>query len=236
LEGEVKTARIVRRAGKWFVRLTCEVPQPEHLPPTGEAVGIDVGLTKLATLSNGEAVENPRWYRRAQKRLRVAQRRVARREKGGARRRKAVVQLQRVALKVADRRKDFLDKLANDWINRFDRLAIEDLRVKAMARGRFAKSILDAGWSYLRSRLAQKAACAARELELKEPRGTSQDCSGCGATVPKKLSVRVHGCPHCGLEMDRDENAARNILNRAGHARRTPSSPSGRVGPRSRAA
>src|SRR4051812_2458140 len=116
IEGKIKTARIYSRAGKWFVALSCEVEKPSPLPATGEAIGVDVGLHRLATLSNAEGIENPRWYRAIQKQLRVIGRRVSRRKLGGSNRRKAVAQLKRLMFKVANSRKDFLRKFAADLV------------------------------------------------------------------------------------------------------------------------
>jgi putative transposase len=213
-EGTIKTARIYCRAGKWFVSFACEVEKPEPLPKTGASIGVDVGLIRLATLSNGEPKENPRWYRRILRKLRVIQRSVSRKRLGGSNRRKAVRQLQRLLLKVANTRKDFLNKFADELIKRFDRIVLEDLRVAAMVRGRLAMSILDAGWSYLLSRLTHKAESAGREVILVEPAYTSKSCSGCGAHFEHlSLSDRWVSCD-CGVSLDRDHNAAINILER----------------------
>jgi putative transposase len=214
VEGEIKTARIFCRAGKWFVAFSCEVEKPEPLPKTGESIGVDVGLLRLATLSNGEGTENPRWYRRVLRKLRVVQRSISRKKLGGSNRRKAVRVLQRLMVRVANTRKDFINKFVDQLIKRFDRVVLEDLRVAAMARGHFAMSILDAGWSYLKSRLAHKAESAGREVVEVDPAYTSKTCSGCGVIFEHlKLSDRWVECD-CGVSLDRDHNAAINILNR----------------------
>ena len=158
IEGTIKTARVFCRAGKWFVAFSCEVEKPEPLPKTGASIGVDLGLLRLATLSNGEKKENPRWYRKIlQGARRVLQRKIARCMPGGRNRRRLVLRLRRLMVHVADARKDFLNKFVHELIARFDRIVLEDLRVAAMAHGRFAMSILDAGWSYLVSRLTHKA-------------------------------------------------------------------------------
>ena len=230
IEGKIKTCRITCKAGKWYVSFSCEVEKSEPLPKTGKESGIDLGLLRLATLNSGEEINNPRWYRRIERKLRVIQRMIARRVLGGANRRKAVKQLQRLMVKMANARKDYLNKLANDLIQRFDRIVLEDLRVAAMARGRFAKSILDAGWSYLLTRLTHMAESAGREIELVDPAYTSKTCSGCGVIFEDlKLSDRWVSC-ECGVSLDRDHNAAINILNRSsgpGHGLRTLSLPVG---------
>ncbi len=214
IEGAIKTARISCRAGKWFGAFACVVEQPEPLPRTGKAIGVDVGLLRLATLSNGGKVENPRWYRKILRELRVLQRKIARALLGGKNRRKLVRRLQRLLAKVANTRRDFLNKFADELIKRFDRIVLEDLRVAAMARGRFALSILDAGWSSLVSRLTHKAESAGREVVLGDPASTSKTCSGCGVLFEHlSLSDRWVSCV-CGTSLDRDHNAAINILQR----------------------
>lgn len=227
LEGAIKTVRISQKAGKWYACFSCEVAQPEPLPKTGQVIGIDVGLKHLYTTSEGEQVENPRWYRQAQTRLRVAQRRVARRKKGGKNRHKAIVMLQRQHERIANQRKDALNKLAHALIERYDVIALEDLSISRMVHGNLAKSILDAGWGYFAQHLTHKAASAGREIVLVAPRFTSKSCSNCGHVFEHlSLADRWVVCD-CGLSLDRDHNAAITILNRAGHARWGLSSPLG---------
>jgi putative transposase len=182
LEGQIKTLRVSKKAGKWYASFSCVMDTPAPLPKTDKDVGIDVGLSSLLTTSEGERVEHPHLYRKAQSRLRVAQRRVARRKKGGRNWRKAVVILQDRHEQVANQRKDYLNKLAHDLVQRYDRIALEDLAITRMAHGNLAKSILDAGWGYLVQRLHDKAASAGRVVFLVDPRGTSKACSGCGRT------------------------------------------------------
>ncbi|MBV8268687.1 MAG: IS200/IS605 family transposase [Planctomycetaceae bacterium] len=214
LEGTIKTARISCRAGKGFVSFACAVERPEPLPKTGKDIGVDVGLLRLATLSDGEPVENPRWYRTLLRELRVLGRKISRAVLGGRNRRKLVRRLQRLLAKVANSRKDFLNKFADTLIKRFDRIVLEDLRVAALACGRFALSILDAGRSYLVARLAHKAESAGREVVLVDPAYTSKTCSGCGTVFEHlSLSDRWISCA-CGVSLDRDHNAAINILRR----------------------
>jgi putative transposase len=219
LEGAIKTVRIVRKAGQWYACFVCEV-EPQALAPTGREVGLDVGVHSLLTTSDGEAIENPKWYRTEQKKLRVLQRRVVRRQLGGSNRRKAIAALERQHERIANRRKDFLYKLAHRLVARYDRIALEDLQIVNMAQNRhLAKSILDAGWSYLSLHLAHKAAEAGRLVYWVNPAYTSKTCSRCGCIFETlTLSDRWVQCV-CGLSMDRDHNAALNILKRAGHAR-----------------
>src|SRR5271166_2093182 len=214
LEGMIKTARVFCRAGKWFVAFSCEVEKPEPLPETGESIGIDLGLLRLATLSNGEQKENPRWYRKILQELRVLQRKIARCMPGGRNRRRLILRLQRMMVHMANARKDFLNKFVHELIERFDRIVLEDLRVAAMAHGRFAMSILDAGWSYLVSHLAHKAESAGREVVKVDPAYTSKTCSGCGE-IFEHLSLldRWVECG-CGVSLDRDHNAAIVVFQR----------------------
>jgi len=227
LSGQIKTVRIAHRAGLWYACFACEVeamPQPS----TGQEIGIDVGIASLITNSDGEKTTNPRWYRIEQRKLRVLQRRVSRRKKGGRNRRKAVLALQRQHERIGNRRKDFLNKLAHGLIERYDRIALEDLRITNMARNpHLAKSILDAGWGYLVQHLTSKAEEAGRVVCLVDPRYTSKSCSQCGHVFESlSLSDRWIDCG-CGLSLDRDHNAAINILKRAGQVRWGISSPVG---------
>jgi putative transposase len=218
IAGKIKTVRMRRQAGKWYACFACEL-EGQTLPPTGKVVGIDVGIHHLLATSENELVENPRWYREGQRRLSVMQRRVSRRQLGGSNRHKAVLALQGQHEHIANVRKDFLDKLANTLITKYDRLVLEDLRINGMVRNHcLSKSILDAGWGYLKQRLMDKAAEAGRQVVLVNPAYTSKICSSCGEIISElSLSDRWVDCA-CGLSMDRDVNAALNILRRAGHA------------------
>lgn len=213
--GVVKGIRVIRKASGWYVQLIVDngsAPKPE-LRPAERAVGIDVGLSSFITLSNGAKVDNPQWYRKAEKRLGFLQRIVSRRKKGSNRRRRAVDQIARFHERVADTRKDWLHKLSRRLVTEFDLIAVENLNVKGLARTKLAKSILDAAWTEFAWQLEYKAESAGVRFVRVDPRGTSQECSECGLVVPKTLSERVHRCS-CGLTLDRDENAARNILRR----------------------
>jgi putative transposase len=226
IEGVVKTIRIVKRADGWYACLSCEV-EATPLPETGTAIGIDVGVSSLITTSDGEKTPHPAWYRSEQRKLRRLQRSVARKKKSGSNRRKAVVTLKRHHQGIGNRRKDFLNNLAHELIARYDMIALEDLRILNMVRNpHLAKSILDAGWGYLVTHLAYKAAEAGREIVLVNPAYTSKTCSRCRALFENlTLKDRQISCS-CGLSLDRDHNAALNILkaaliqlDRAGRAR-----------------
>jgi putative transposase len=188
----------------------------EELPATGKATGLDVGVKSLITDSDGIETRNPQWYRAGQKHLRVLQRSVSRKKRGGNNRKKAVARLQIHHLKITRQRQDFLNKLADRLIRANDLIVLEDLKIRDMVRNHYlSKSILDAGWNYLVSRLTSKAAEAGRVVIQVNPANTSKSCSACGHIFDGlKLSQRWVTCPECGLSLDRDHNAAINILNR----------------------
>ena len=215
IEGEIKTVRIRKQAGKWYACFACDVNE-QPLQPTGQGVGIDVGVHHLLATSDHEVVDNPRWYRNAQAKLRTFQRTVSRRKMGGSNRRKAVLGLQRQHEYIANSRKDFLNKFAHSLITHYDFIALENLQIKGMVRNRhLSKSILDAGWGYLKQRLVDKAVEAGRQVVLVHPSYTSKTCSSCGAIFEGlSLADRWMECS-CGLSMDRDVNAALNTLARA---------------------
>ena len=217
LEGDVKTVRIVHKAGCWYACFACEVAESTPLPATGQTIGIDVGICALITTSRGEKTENPNYYRAAQKKLRVLQRKLARAQRGSNNRRKALLRVQRQQEHVASQRKDFLHKLSTALVQRYDAIALEDLHVTNMVRNRhLSKSILDSGWSAFRQYLTYKAAKAGTEIAFVNPAYTSKACSNCGAPFQNfSLSTRWVECD-CGLSLDRDHNAALNILSRAG--------------------
>jgi putative transposase len=213
LAGAPKTVTVSQEADGWYACFSCAEVPVQPLPQTGRETGIDMGLKVFLVTADGEAVENPRHYRKAEKALKKAQRRVARRKKGSNRRRKAVVLLAKAHQHVRRQRRDVHHKTAVALVRQYEVIYLEDLRVANLVRNHhLAKSISDAGWAQFRSILEGKAAYAGRQVFAVPPRYTSQDCSGCGARVAKSLSVRTHLCTSCGLVLDRDENAARSIL------------------------
>lgn len=217
LEGVIKTVRIIHKAGDWYVSFTCEIPVSEPLPKTNRAVGIDMGLSALITTSDGDKIDNPKWYREAQTDLRLKQRQLSRAKRGSKTRRKKLLIVQCQHLKIVNQRTDFLNKLAYGLVKNFDRIALEDLSINNMARNHhLSKSILDAGWGYFRRHLTVKAASAGREIDLVDPRYTSKTCSHCGTFFQNMtLAVRWVVCPVCGLSLDRDHHAAIVVLGRA---------------------
>ncbi|HEX6779180.1 MAG TPA: transposase [Ktedonobacterales bacterium] len=232
LLGQVKTCTIKHEVHQWYVTFSCEV-EAEALPPCDEAVGIDLGLLHFATLSTGETIENPRHYRRGLKRIKLLSQIKDRRKQRSHRRKRAAIALAKAHRNVCNQRKDFQHKAARALVTRFGTLVFEDLKIVNMsaapepkpdpehegaylpngasAKAGLNQSILDAGWGQFQQFCVAKAASAGRRVLLVDPRYTSQRCSQCGAIVKKELSERWHSCS-CGCELDRDHNAARNIL------------------------
>jgi putative transposase len=213
LEGTPKTCTIRRSAtGKWYVTIACEV-EAQPLPATGEAVGIDVGLLSFAALSTGESTPCPKFLRTDEKDLKRTQRKLSSAVKGTPERRKRRKIVARVHERISNRRANFTHQESRRLVNRFDLIAVEDLSVNRMIHNHcLAKSIHDAAWSQFATFLSYKAAWAGRAFVAVNPAYTSQDCSGCGHRQKKTLGERVHVCSCCGLTLDRDHNAAINIL------------------------
>jgi putative transposase len=220
IEGTPKTVTISRAADGWHVCFSCAVVPVQPLPATGQEAGIDLGIEAFATLSNETRIFSPGWYRKAERALNTAHRRVSRRKRGSHRRRKAVNLLAKAHHKVKRQRQDFHYRTALALVRENDTIYHEELPVRNMVKNhRLAKSISDAGWSAFLIILTYKAACAGRRVIAVNPAFTSQNTSGCGVVVAKGLSVRWHRCPDCGTSLHRDHNAARN-RERAGQALR----------------
>ena len=233
LLGEAKTCCLRRVNGKWFACITCEV-EPVLLPVSKERIGIDVGLKTFAALSDGTFIENPRFFRTQEKALAKASRKQAKTKKRSRERRKANKVLARIHERIRNRRHNFAHQTARRLVNQYGMIAVEKLAVKniskapapkpdaenegqylpngASAKAGLNKSILDAAWSQFRSILTNKAESAGREVVAVNPAYTSQKCSGCGYQASKSLKERWHLCPMCGTSLDRDTNAAINIL------------------------
>jgi putative transposase len=212
LEGTPKTVTISREPDGWYVCISCADIPVQPLPETGKETGIDLGIEAFATTSDGTRIFNPGWYRKAERALKTAQRRVSRRKHGSNRRRKAVTLLAKAHQKVARQRHDFHHKTALALVQQNDTIYHEALQPANMVKNHhLAKSISDAGWGAFLIILSYKAACAGRQVLAVNPAYTSQTCSGCGAIVSKGLSVRWHSCPECGTSLHRDHNAAMNI-------------------------
>ncbi len=238
LEGTPKTVTISREPDGWYACFSCAEVPIQPLPLTGQETGIDVGIKSFLSLADGTFIENPRHYRKAEQALKRAQRRVSRRKKGSNRRRKAVRLLAKRHQKVRRQRLDFHHRTALSLVRQYDAIYFEAIQTKnlgarpkpkpdgngvylpngASRKAGLNKSISDVGWSQFLTILSCKAVYAGKRAEAVPPAYTTQECSGCGERVPKSLSVRTHVCSSCGLVLDRDTNAALNIL-RAGQAR-----------------
>jgi putative transposase len=211
---QIKRVRLVKRADGYYVQFCVQVDRTEEIAPSGTAIGLDVGLNDFYTDSNNETADNPRFLRKGTRRLRQAQRRVSRRVKGSRNRAKARMILGKRHLKISRQRKDHAIKLARCVITSNDVVAYEDLRIKNMVKNHcLAKSINDASWYQFRGWLEYFGKVFGKITIAVNPAYTSQECSQCGAVVKKSLSTRTHSC-QCGCELDRDHNAARNILSR----------------------
>ena len=245
--GTIKTVTIRKEADGWYVSFSCAEVPTELLPLTGRETGIDVGLNVFLITAQGDAVDNPRHYRKAERELKKAQNRVSRRKKGSHRRAKAAQQCAKKHQQVQRQRRDFHHKTALALVREYDVICVEAIQPANLSRrpapkpdgnGGYAhngasrkaglnKSIQDAGWGHFLSILTFKAACAGKRVEAVNPAYTSQDCSGCGERIQKSLSVRTHVCTNCGLILDRDENAAKNILWRGQRLRGLAGLPAG---------
>jgi putative transposase len=223
IEGIVKAASLKREGDKWFVLLFCDLREIQIQPSTLPAIGIDVGLESFLTTSDGKVIENPRFLKRELPALRRAQRAVSRKKKSGSNRRKAIKVVRVLHAHVANQRREHHFKIALNLVRCYGLIAVERLNVQGMLRSQWmSRAISDAGWTGFIEILTHKAESAGASVVAVNPRGTSQMCSGCGIKVTKELSIRHHTCPHCGLSLHRDENAARNILARALLARTGP--------------
>ena len=232
IAGTIKTLTIKREGEHFYAVFTCEIGKPEALPVGYEDVGIDLGITHFAALSTGEYIDNPRHYRKVEKKLKKLQTALSHKKRGSHRRNKAVQALAKAHRKIRHQRADYLHKGSRQLVNRFQVLVFEDLQTDnllkrpkpkqdegtghylpngAAAKAGLNKSIQDAGWATFVEYCTYKAAWAGRTLVLVNPKNTSQICSHCGRVVRKTLKDRWHSC-QCGEEADRDTNSAKLIL------------------------
>ncbi len=216
-KGSIKTCRIKYEAGQWYVSFAVELPDAMELPKTNHIIGLDMGISALVTTSDGEKVENPNYYRTGQQRLRVLGRALARKKRSGKNRHKVLKRVQRQHMHIANQRSDYLHKLSTQLVRSCDGVALEDLATRNMVRNpHLSKSILDSGWGIFKQYLVYKAGSAGREIRFVNPAYTSKCCSNCGQMFQEfSLSTRWGKCA-CGLSLDRDHNAAINILIKAG--------------------
>ncbi|KAB2947263.1 MAG: transposase [Candidatus Methanoperedens nitroreducens] len=216
IEGKIKTCTIKKDIDQWYVMLSTEIEKPILPVETKQSIGIDVGLSSLLTMSNGSQIEPPEFLRSSEKKMAKEQIRLSRKKKGSHNRKKQGKIVARTHRTIRNQRKDFAHKTSRKLVDTYDKIVFEDLQVKNMMQNHhLAKSISDAGWYQLIQLTNYKAEYAGKIVEQVNARNTSQNCSQCGNPVPKKLSVRMHSCPFCGLVMDRDHNAAINILSRS---------------------
>lgn len=213
IEGTIKTCTIRKTpTNKWFVTFSCEV-EPFPLPVLDTQVGIDVGLTSFATLSTGETIENPRFYRKEEANLRRAQQRKEKAPIGSALRLERKIVVAKVHERIANKRKNFVHQESRKIVNIYQTIAVEDIETNRMVHNHcLAKSIMDAAWTDFLNTLSYKAEWAGRQFVRVNPAYTSQICSRCSHIQKLLLSKRVYLCPCCGLEIDRDLNASLNIL------------------------
>jgi putative transposase len=246
IKGKIKTLTLKRESsGKWFAVL-CVVQERQECKESRESkeqkstifdekqekyreqkkekqenqIGVDLGLIRFATLSNGEIIENPKYYKKYEERLALLQRKLSKKEKGSKNREKAKHKVAVVYEKIANARLDFLHKISNKLVNSYSFIALEKLNSKEMSKRikgklHLGKHIIDAGWNKFTNMLCYKAEEAGCRVVFVEAKNTTQECSNCHRIVEKQLSDRIHHCPFCGLKIDRDLNSALNILIRA---------------------
>jgi putative transposase len=213
---DIKRVRIVSRADGYYCQFGVKTERKVEHIPSGKELGIDVGLKSFLTDSEGNTIDNPRHYRKAEKQLKRLHRRHSRKVKKSANRKKAQKRLAKGYLKVQRQREDFARKQASALVSSHDLIAYEHLQIRNMVRNRkLSKSIHDAGWGIFMQWLNYYAFLHNIPVIAVAPHYTSQNCSACGTTVKKSLSVRTHICPNCGVVLDRDHNAALNILSKA---------------------
>jgi len=211
----IKTCTIKREIDKWYATLVAEsITMTQSVPDN--PIGIDVGIKSFATFSNGDVVDNPKHLQKSEKQLVKKQRRVSRKKKGTANRRKARIILAKQHRKIRNQRSDFHHKLSRIIVISYNPIVVENLNIQGMVKNHhLAKSISDAGWGQFLRYLTCKAVEAGSQIEKVAPHYTSINCSNCGNQVPKTLSNRIHKCPYCNVSLDRDHNAAINILHKS---------------------
>lgn len=219
-QSQIKRVRLVRRADGYYCQFCISVDIEVKSEPTHKTVGLDLGLNYFIATSDGELVESPKFYRKSERQLNRANRKKSKKYRKGAKPQsrnyhKARDRYARKHLRVSRQRKEWLKEKSLRLVQSHDLIAYEDLSVKNMVRNRhLAKSISDAGWATFRQWLEYFGLKYGKVTVAVSPHYTSQNCSNCGETVKKALSVRTHNCPHCGYIEDRDVNAAKNILQR----------------------
>lgn len=213
--GVIKTCAIKRDGDKWFACFSVEYEPTKKSVPV-KYIGIDVGIKSFATFSNGEVVENPKYLRKVEKKLARKQRRLSKKKKGSRNRKKARIPVSRIHIKIRNQRSDFHHKVSHKIVDSYGFIAVEDLNIKGMVKNHnLAKSISDCGWGQFLNYLTYKAEDAGCKVKKVAPHYTSVNCSHCGNPVPKTLKDRIHFCLACGTILDRDHNAAINVLKKS---------------------
>lgn len=215
IEGELKNCRIIKSfANKWYVCLTCKNVPKEHFSKTEKEIGIDLGVKNYLVTSEGEIIENPKFLRKTQDRLKWVQKRLSKSKRKDPKRIQKKLLVARLHEKIKNQREDFQHKLSLNIVRKYDLICVEDLNIKDMKSFRnLNRAIGDCAWNNFIHKLSYKAESADKILIKVDPKDTTKMCSSCGKIVPKDLSDRIHEC-ECGLKIDRDLNASINILNR----------------------
>lgn len=212
LEGKIKTVTIKKQNGRFYASFSCDKVPQNILPASTKEIGIDVGIKTFAVMSDGRTIDNPKYLKQLETKLKETQSQYSKKRSKNLKRK-----LGRLHEKVSNQRKDFQHKLSRKIVDEFGYIFVEKLQPKQMVKSNFKilnKYINDIAWSQFFNFTSYKAEWAGRVFLKVNPKGTTQECSNCGEIVPKDLSVRIHNCPHCGLILGRDLNAAKNILGR----------------------
>jgi len=215
---ELKTATILKKPDEWYIGVSLEddsVPAPKPINDIKSAVGIDLGLKSFLVTSEGKFVEVQQHYRKSQKHLARQQKRLARKESSSVNAQKQKEKVSRIHQRIGRKRETFHYNIAHQLVQKYDLIAVENLNIKGLAKTPLAKSIYDVAWGKFLAILEAVALRSGVHFVKVSPHHTTVNCSGCGTQVPKTLAVRLHECPKCNLAMDRDENAAINILHKA---------------------
>lgn len=216
IKGKIKTCSIKKDINRWYACFSVEYSDRINLPRTDKAIGIDLGIENFAYLSTGEAIPNPHFLKKSERRLKIRQRRLSGKVKSSGNRKKQRIVLAKTHRKIKEQRKDFCHKISRYLVNNYDLIAMENLNISGMLKNHYlAKSISEASWGLLGQYVSYKAAEADKRLLLVDPKYSSINCSQCGKKVPKTLAQRTHRCPYCNFVAHRDHNASIEILKRA---------------------
>lgn len=223
IQGQIKTCTIRKEGNRWFAVFSCILPSPVPLPQTGKQVGIDLGLKTMAVTSDGHKYESASFFKNSEKKLARIQKIASRKEKGSKRWKLAMNRVRKLQTKIANQRADYMNIVSKKLVQNNDLIAHEKLSIVSMrtfdpggAAGRaIQQKYTETAWGKLLWMLQYKGEAAGRNIIAVNAKNTTQACSQCDEIVPKNLNERIHKCHNCGLELDRDHNAAINILKRA---------------------